>query len=384
MSPTGNRWLAATLFQPAAQFHASASRHGITYKKIKPHKPVKMIDGRPWYFLKYEEELAGRIKNREIVSNIKNLKVEHYKVPTRQAWVYSLDTREPKGIVQLDNTIWNQELRKDIVHRVVRYHRARMRQGTHKQKGRAEVRGGGRKPRPQKGSGRARMGSIRSPLCRGGGKALPRYPRDYSFKLPIKVLSKSLQICLTAKFEEGNLFVVENTDMVTHKTKELVSTLDKNWKLYDHEEEMWQRLCFITGAGELDPNTALAARNMKSVDFFPAKSANTWDTIRRDVVFITLQGLKELEERLHKPFLSWRINFINDTLPKQSKGLPEILPPLTAHEKKQLKPQVPRKLDISRPWLLKIDPVTGEKYNPKDRRPAWRTMKPTQTRARGR
>ncbi len=109
-------------------------------------------------------------------------------IPPVQSWIYRLEENIPKiGIIELDRDVFNQKLRIDILHRVVRYQLLKKRQGTAKQKNRSEVRGGGRKPWTQKGTGRARHGSIRSPIFRGGGRVFPKRPRDFSINLQKKV-----------------------------------------------------------------------------------------------------------------------------------------------------------------------------------------------------
>lgn len=311
------------------------------------------IDGKPYFFWKQEACAQKREEMRVAFQVIRDQPVEHYKVPNRQAWVHTIEG-ERTGIVKLDDDVWNQEIRKDLVHRVVKYHRDRMRQGTHKEKNRGEVRGGGRKPFPQKGQGRARQGSIRSPLNKGGGQALARLPQDYSFKLPAKVLSRSLQICLTSKFLEGNVLVIEDTDFDTYKTKALIDILHNKWKIYDKENDKWRTVAIITGINELDPNLALAARNLKFVDFFPSSYANTWDILRRDIVVLTRKGLEELQTRLKFPYNHprMRINFLEGAPEMPAQGhLPPVVPVITKRDVQRLNPWTAKRVDHARPWM---------------------------------
>ena len=132
--------------------------------------------------------------------------------PYVHAWLSAWESPRV-GIVPLRSDIWSLPLRTDIVHRVVTWQRACMRQGTSKTKGRHEVRGGGRKPRPQKGSGRSRQGSIRSPLYVGGGHAHPKRPRDFSYKLNLKVQSLGLKTALSDKWRRGALIVMRELDL---------------------------------------------------------------------------------------------------------------------------------------------------------------------------
>jgi large subunit ribosomal protein L4 len=132
--------------------------------------------------------------------------------PFLQAWLSSWS--EPRaGIAQLRSDIWAMPLRTDIVHRVVTWQRACARQGTSKTKSRHEVRGGGKKPRPQKGSGRSRQGSIRSPIWVGGGHAHPKRPRDFSYKLNVKVVTLGMKTALSDKYRRGALVVLRDLDL---------------------------------------------------------------------------------------------------------------------------------------------------------------------------
>ena len=129
--------------------------------------------------------------------------------PFVHAWLSAWD--EPRaGIAQLRSDVWAMPIRTDIVHRVVTWQRACARQGTSKTKSRSEVRGGGKKPRPQKGQGRSRHGSIRSPIWVGGGHAFPKRPRDFSYKLNSKVVSLGMKTALSDKYRRGALVVMRD------------------------------------------------------------------------------------------------------------------------------------------------------------------------------
>lgn len=117
---------------------------------------------------------------------------------------------EPRSVQVLPGSVFNVPVRLDILHRCVRFLRAMWRQGTHKAKTRAEVRGGGKKPWPQKGTGRARHGSIRSPLWVGGGVAHGPVPRSHAHKLPLPIQLMGFKCALSAKANEGRLVVVES------------------------------------------------------------------------------------------------------------------------------------------------------------------------------
>ena len=148
--------------------------------------------------------------------------------PSVQAWISAWG--QPRvGIAQLRADVWTMPMRTDIVHRVVTWQRACMRQGTGASKGRHEVRGGGRKPRPQKGSGRSRQGSIRAPQWKGGGNAFPKRPRDFSYKLPLKVQSLGLKTALSDKYRRGALVVMRDYALASeHANPDLAAKLLEN------------------------------------------------------------------------------------------------------------------------------------------------------------
>lgn len=143
------------------------------------------------------------------------------------AFLRNFKTFQPESIISVSPHILNAPLRKDIMHRVVVWHRAALRQGTSSSKARGEVAGSNRKIRPQKGSGKARAGSSRAPQRRGGGRCFGPKPRDHYFTLPPKIRALGLRSALTAKYNQGQLtFVKEDSlNMPSHKTAELVSTL---------------------------------------------------------------------------------------------------------------------------------------------------------------
>src|SRR5690625_7075179 len=129
------------------------------------------------------------------------------------------------GDIQLADTVFGIEPNEHVVYETVIQQRAAMRQGTHKTKTRTEVRGGGRKPWRQKGTGRARQGSIRSPQWVGGGVVFGPTPRSYSYKLPKKVRRLALKSALSSKVKEDSIIVLENLSFDAPKTKEVVNML---------------------------------------------------------------------------------------------------------------------------------------------------------------
>lgn len=145
-----------------------------------------------------------------------------------QAWLRDFKTFQPSSIISVSGAIFRAPLRPDVMHRVVTWHRAGLRQGTHSSKARGEVAGSRRKIRPQKGTGKARVGNSRAPQRKGGGRCFGPKPRDYYFSLPPKIRSLGLRSALSAKFSAGRLSFVhdDSITMGSHKTAQLLSCLE--------------------------------------------------------------------------------------------------------------------------------------------------------------
>jgi large subunit ribosomal protein L4 len=166
---------------------------------------------------------------------------------------------------------------------------ASLRQGTHKTKNRSEVSGGGRKPWRQKGTGRARQGSIRAVQWVGGGNYGTPVPRDYSKKQNRKERQLALKSALSDKAIEKSIIVVENISLATPKTKEMVNLLE-TLKLADKKVLMVVK--------EFDDNLILASRNLQNVVLILAEEINVLDLVSTDVMLITEEALKTVEEVL--------------------------------------------------------------------------------------
>uniref|UniRef100_A0A7S3BSR1 Large ribosomal subunit protein uL4m n=1 Tax=Haptolina ericina TaxID=156174 RepID=A0A7S3BSR1_9EUKA len=215
-----------------------------------------------------------------------------------QAWLSSWDATR-LGIVELRADVWDMPLRTDIVHRVVFWQRACMRQGTAKTKARAEVRGGGRKPRPQKGTGRSRQGSIRAPQFRGGGRAHPKRPRDHAYHLPQKVVSLGLKVALSDKYRRGALVVLDSTSLDVHKTAGLRQKLDALGI-----DPRTHRVLILGSNDSSDAGQAkmhIAAANLEFVTSQVAAQANVYDLVRHHLLVIGMDTLIELEQRFDHP-----------------------------------------------------------------------------------
>jgi len=166
--------------------------------------------------------------------------------------------------------------------------RASLRQGTHKTKVRSEVAGGGRKPWRQKGTGRARQGSIRSPQWRGGGTVFGPTPRSYSYKLPKKVRRLAIKSALSSKVLEENILVLETLTFDAPKTKEFKSVLGGL--------SVEKKALIVTA--DLDENVALSARNIPGVTVVTADGINVLDVVNHDKLIMTKAAVEKVEEVL--------------------------------------------------------------------------------------
>ncbi|MEM7443180.1 MAG: 50S ribosomal protein L4 [Pseudomonadota bacterium] len=201
--------------------------------------------------------------------------------------VKTLDNKSA-GEIELSADVFGLEPRADLLHRMVNYQRAKQRAGTHKTKGISEIRGTTAKPFRQKGTGRARSGSLRASQYRGGATTFGPVVRSHGIELPKKVRRLALKHALSAKAAAGDLIVVENADVGSHKTKELAQKLDALGI---------SSALFIDGEA-VEPKFDLAARNLASVDVLPEAGANVYDILRRDTLVLTKAAVAKLEERL--------------------------------------------------------------------------------------
>jgi large subunit ribosomal protein L4 len=182
---------------------------------------------------------------------------------------------------------FGKEFNESLVHQAVVTYMAGARQGTAKQKTRSEVSGGGRKPWRQKGTGRARAGTIRSPLWRSGGVTFAARPRDYSKKLNKKMYRGAMRSILSELLRQDRLLVVEDFAMESHKTRELVNKLN---------EYALDNVLIV--AEEVTENLYLAARNLHKVDVLDANGLDPVSLIGFEKVLMTVPALKKVEEML--------------------------------------------------------------------------------------
>ncbi|SEP08524.1 50S ribosomal protein L4 [Paenibacillus sp. OV219] len=192
------------------------------------------------------------------------------------------------GEVELSEAVFGVEPNVHVLHSAVLLQQASERRGTHKTKGRSEVRGGGRKPWKQKGTGRARQGSIRSPQWVGGGTVFGPTPRSYSFKLPKKVRRLAIKSALSSKVIDNEIIVLDQLTFAAPKTKEFAVILN-NLKV--------ARKALVVTASYED-NVALSARNLPNVKFVVADGINVLDVMKYDKLIITKEAVEKVQEVL--------------------------------------------------------------------------------------
>jgi large subunit ribosomal protein L4 len=203
------------------------------------------------------------------------------------------------GSVDLNDSVFGAAVNENLIYEAVRHYRAGLRQGNAKTKTRHEVSGSGKKLWKQKGTGRARMGSIRSPLWRHGGTVHGPVPRSYAYKLPRKMALGALRSALSAKLRDGELKVVRAFDMNDHKTKSLVDTLRSlqaasKVLLVDviaHQPDGAE----LTGA---ERNLTLASRNLQGVKLVPSREVTVYDLLSYKQVLISEAAARKLSEAL--------------------------------------------------------------------------------------
>jgi len=195
------------------------------------------------------------------------------------------------GSLDLADEVFAAPVNEHLLYEAVRHYQAGQRSGTAATKTRHEVSGSGKKLWKQKGTGRARMGSIRSPLWRHGGTVHGPQPRDYSYKLPRKMLLGALRSALSAKLRDGELRIVRTFELQDHKTKAFRAVLGKleagkSVLLVNHERE--------------NRNLALGSRNLKDVKVVGTTDVNVYDLLRAKAVLVSEGAAQKLAEALKK------------------------------------------------------------------------------------
>ena len=198
--------------------------------------------------------------------------------------VFNMDGKQV-GDIELNDGVFDIEINESVMHQVVVAHLANKRQGTQSAKTRAEVRGGGAKPYKQKGTGRARQGSIRSPQWTGGGVVFAPKPRDYSMRLNKKVKRLALKSALTSRLQNEKIVVLEDLKLDEVKTKNMMNVL-KNLNL--------NKALIVTEGN--DDNVVLSARNIPNVKTVRADMINVYDILKYDTFVVTKDAVAKIEE----------------------------------------------------------------------------------------
>ena len=201
--------------------------------------------------------------------------------------VYNID-RQKVGDIDLNDNVFGVEVNGGLLHQAVVMQLASQRLGTHATKTRAFVRGGGRKPWKQKGTGRARSGSRRSPLWVGGGTVFGPHPRSYAFSMPRKQRRLAIKCALSDKVQDGSLLVLDSLDFEAPKTKQVVKLLQTF--------EVDNKALIITA--EEAENVERSSRNIPGVKAINTTGLNVYDILNHDKLFVTKDAVARIEEVL--------------------------------------------------------------------------------------
>jgi len=192
------------------------------------------------------------------------------------------------GEVELADSVFGAEVNQALLYEAVRHYQAGLRAGTHKTKVRSEVAGSGKKLWKQKGTGRARMGSVRSPIWRHGGTVHGPVPRDYSYRLPRKMLLGALRSALSAKLRDGELKVVQAFQLEDHKTKNAMNALARL--------EAGTTVLVVDNGD--NRNLALGVRNLKGVTLIPTREVNPFHLLGHRSVLLSEAAARKFSEAL--------------------------------------------------------------------------------------
>ncbi|XP_074365816.1 uncharacterized protein LOC141706850 isoform X1 [Apium graveolens] len=199
---------------------------------------------------------------------------------------------EDKGFMVLAGNVFDVPIRKDIIHRVVRWQLAKRQQGTLSTKTISKVSGTGRKPWPQKGTGQARHGSKRGPQWRHGATMHGPKPRSHAIKLNKKVRRLGLKIALTARAAEGKLAIFDDMNVPTHKTKNIVN--------YLKHMQNTKKLLLVDG-GPINEKLKLSTQNLHYVNVLPSIGLNVYSILLHDTLVMSRDAVNKIVERMHTP-----------------------------------------------------------------------------------
>ena len=199
--------------------------------------------------------------------------------------VYNMEGSEVSKM-DLNDKVFAVNVNEHLIHMAVTLQLANKRQGTQKAKTRSEVRGGGKKPWKQKGTGHARQGSIRAPQWKGGGVVFAPVPRDYSFKMNKKEKANAMKSALTSRVNEDKFLVMDSLKFDEIKTKKMVSVLDA----------LKVKKALVILDGEDNANVALSARNIEGVKAITTNTIDVYDILKYETVIITKSAVSKIEE----------------------------------------------------------------------------------------
>lgn len=201
--------------------------------------------------------------------------------------VLTLDNKKA-GSIDLADGVFGSEVRKDIISRMVNWQLAKRRSGNHKTKNVSEIQGTTAKPWNQKGTGRARAGTVRATQFRGGSTVFGPIVRGHGHKLPRKVRQLAMRSALSSKQADGKLIILDDATLGAPKTKDLAAKLSALG---------WSNVLIVAGAN-VDRNLARAAANIANVDVLPQQGVNVYDIVRRETLVLTKAAAEHLQERL--------------------------------------------------------------------------------------
>ena len=207
--------------------------------------------------------------------------------------IYNTEGKEVETL-KLDHTVFDGVVNIAAIYQAVNGYRANQRRGLAATKTRGEVSGGGKKPWKQKGTGRARVGSIRSPLWRHGGVVFGPHPRDFSYPVPQKIKTLALKSTLNAKVKENNLMLLEKLEIKAPKTKE-ANLIFKNLKVLPQKNKKESLLLL---SDSIDNNLRLALRNIKFIKVNLGKDTHAYEVLASTKLIVTKAGLNQLIKRL--------------------------------------------------------------------------------------
>ncbi|HET8674144.1 MAG TPA: 50S ribosomal protein L4 [Blastocatellia bacterium] len=199
-------------------------------------------------------------------------------------------SNEEVGDLELSDAVFGVPLNKALIYSAVKSYLANQRAGTSATKTRGDVRGSGKKLWKQKGTGRARIASLRSPLWKGGGNVHGPQPRDWSYRIPKKMRRGAIRSVLSERLREGGLVIIENFELQSHKTKDFVAALSKLGL---------ERRTLIVDAINND-NLTLSSRNLRNVTLISPSGVNVYDLLTHEQLALTRDAAAELERQLSK------------------------------------------------------------------------------------